>query len=357
VIVIKKVKEKQYTLLGILLSLPLICFCTVLESFLKIRSVAPIDLLYIQSVSPLLWLIDSSPIVLGLFGWLIDDNQRKNQLIQVKLEESNLSLKREVTKGLAMENHLRDMIDMYELDLNSAKVIQEFSLPEIPEMKEVQVRYRYQPLYSIGGDFLSFLRLDSGELSILIGDVVGHGISAALITSLVRVLANKACRNFGTEPKKYLENLNEEVNAYLPDDYYFTALYFCINFTRTGVCCKFSRGGHPYPIIYSAKDKQTYVKELVGIPLGLVFDAEYSELSVNLDPGDRIFMITDGLLEVRDINGKLLGIPGLLNIIQEANSMNFSLDDSLDFILEKTKSFTEEKTFIDDVLIFGIQVL
>ncbi len=354
---INKLKGIQYSIYGIALSFPFILFCTILESYLKIRSISFENLIYTQSISPLLWLIDTSPIALGFFGWLIDLNQKKNRLITIKLEEANLTFKREVIKGKAIENHLRDMIDMYESDLKSAKLIQEFSLPDIPKMPEARIAYRYQPLFSIGGDFLSIIKLENGELSLLIGDVVGHGISAALITSLVRVLSNKTCRNFGTEPKKYLENLNEEVITYLPDDYYFTALYACLKFTKSGVSFRFSRGGHPYPFFYLQKQKQTKIGELVGIPLGLMAEAEYSELDVDLVARDRAYLITDGLLEVRNKEGKLLGVPGVIDIITEVNQQSLTLEESLDLILDQVKSYSDEKAFIDDTLILGIEIL
>lgn len=354
---VSKLKGNQYALYGIALSFPFILFCTILESYLKIHSISFENLIHTQCVSPLLWLIDTSPIALGFFGWLIDINQKKNRLITIKLEEANLTFRREVIKGKAIENHLRDMIDMYESDLKSAKLIQEFSLPEIPKLLEARIAYRYQPLFSIGGDFLSIIKLESGELSLLIGDVVGHGISAALITSLVRVLSNKTCRNFGTEPKKYLESLNEEVITYLPDDYYFTALYACLQFRKTGVSFKFSRGGHPYPFFYKKREKQTHIGELVGIPLGLMAEAAYSEIDVDLVSGDRAYLITDGLLEVRNREGRLLGVPGVMEIITEVNHKSHSLDESLDLIIELVKSYSDEKAFIDDTLILGIEIL
>jgi sigma-B regulation protein RsbU (phosphoserine phosphatase) len=295
--------------------------------------------------------------VLGLFGWLVDFNQKKNKLTTIKLEVTNHSLKREIVKGNAIENHLRDMIDMYQADLNSAKLIQEFALPEIPVMAEVRMAYKYRPLHSIGGDLLSLIKLEGSGLGILIGDVVGHGISAALITSLVKVLSNEACRNFGTEPKKYLEHLNEEVNTYLPDDYYFTALYGVLR-SENGISkLIFSRGGHPSPFIYSPKDKHTSIRELSGIPLGLMEKTEYAELQVQLSQGDRVYFITDGLLEVRNNEGTLLGIQGFCNIVDKANNKDMPINATLDYIVEAVKSYATEKAFADDCLILGIEIL
>jgi sigma-B regulation protein RsbU (phosphoserine phosphatase) len=350
-------KENQYTIFGVILSFPFILFCTLLESYLKLKSFTIPDLIHIQTISPLLWLIDSAPIALGFFGWIVDFNQKKNRLITAKLEEANHTLQREIIKSTAMENHLRDMIDMYESDLHSAKVIQEYALPEIPELVGINMNFRFRPLYTIGGDFLSLHQLEGGEVSILVGDVVGHGISAALITSLVHVLSNKTRKNFGTEPKNYLEHLNEEVSSYLPDDYYLTALYGLLHVDHQKMRFQFSRAGHPNPFLYRAAEKSTMVQELTGIPLGLQENKDYSELVFEINSGDRIYLITDGLLEVRDKNGTLFGLDGVSQVINDANHQNLSLDASLDFILDAVKSYTDEKAFIDDTLILGIEIL
>ncbi len=349
-------KGWQYAISGILLSIPFICFCTGIETFLSMGSISLSSMIHAQVTSPLLWLIDFSPLTLGIFGRFLDINAEKSRKVNVKLNSTNIDLEKEIIKSQAIENHLRDMIDMYEADLNSAKLIQEFSLPEIPSLREASMAYIYKPLYSIGGDLLSITPLDNHEWSVLICDVVGHGISAALITSLVKVLSNKAHKNFGNHPKKYIEHLNHEVLNYLPDDYYLTALYCVFRFSKDNNKLIFSRAGHPHPFVYSISDKRTRVLEISGMPLGLIPEPSYHEMSVSVFPGDQVFLITDGLIEVRNKGGLLLGVPGLCDVINEAMSQNLSQRETLDLIIAKVKNYSEQDALVDDALIFSLSI-
>ncbi|MBK7053649.1 MAG: serine/threonine-protein phosphatase [Leptospiraceae bacterium] len=229
-------------------------------------------------------------------------------------------------------------------------------MPEIPKFDQYRIFYKYLPLNPVGGDFISLQRIDGGLLSILVGDVVGHGISAALISSLVNVLANKNREKNGLFPGKYLENLNKEANNYLAEDYYFTALYGLLSSSSESTTFTFSRGGHPYPFIYSHREKCAKIFEIEGTPLGLMNNLTYTELSVELFPGDRIYIITDGLIEVKNEKGKLLGNKNFCHIITEACNTDMSLEESIDFILNKVDEFSMGVPPDDDRFILGIEI-
>lgn len=348
--------KNRFTIYGAAFGLLFPVFSTTFETWLKYRLISVDTVLLSQTSNPLLWVIDSAPFFLGLFARIAGSKQEIVEKINDELQGANIRLTLENERRANIENTLQEMISVYSEDLKSAKLIQEFSLPEIPILKECKFSFKYLPLNPVGGDLLSLVNLKEGGISILVGDVVGHGISAALITSLVKVLSNKNCKIYGTNPKAYMENLNLEVNKYLPQDYYLTALYGYLNFGEKFATFNFSRAGHPYPFVYSFKKKETQMYEVPGTPLGILGNLTYAELCVSLYPGDRLYIITDGFLEIYNRDKKLLGINGLSKIITEVCNKQISLEESIDSIIQETNNYSENLVPTDDKLILGIEI-
>lgn len=352
-----KSTKNQYTVLGVSFGFLFPIFSTLVESWSKYGLIDFPSLVLTQTSNPLLWVINSAPFFLGLFARVAGSKQETAEIVNVKVQEINNSLREENEARKSMENKLKEMIAVYSEDLESAKLIQEFSLPELPNIKECKFSFKYLPLNLVGGDLMSIVKLKEGGISILVGDVVGHGISAALITSLVKVLSNKICRVYATNPREYLNHLNQEVNKYLPQDYYLTAIYGYLNFIDNKATFNFSRGGHPYPFVYSSVKKETTIYEIPGTPIGLLENLSYSEQTINLDSGDRVYLITDGFIEIYNQSKKLLGVSGLSKIISEANTKHLNLDESIDFIIKETKKYSDNIDATDDRLILGMEIL
>ncbi len=346
----------KFTIFGISFGFLFPLFSTLAETWMQVGMISLESSLRIQASRPLLWVIDSAPFFLGFFAWLAGIKQEAVKKLNLELQKSNKDLKIEIARSSSIERNVRDLIDVYKEDLHSAKLIQEFSLPEIPSFPQFKIHYKYLPLNPVGGDLISLQKINNGLLGILVGDVVGHGISAALIASLVNVLASKNREKNGLNPKEYLEFLNKEANQYLPEDYYFTALYGLLASNGNSAKFTFSRGGHPYPFIYSHEKKEVSIQEISGTPLGLLDDLTYSELSVDLFPKDRIYIITDGLIEVKNDIGKLLGSKNFSSIIANACSHTSTLEDSIEFILNTVDKFSIGKPVDDDRFILGIEI-
>lgn len=348
--------KDRYTYCGILFGFLFPLLSTLFETYMQLGQISILEMMHIQEDHPLLWVIDTAPFFLGFTARLAGKKQEAAERINMRLKKMNQELNLEIIKNRTIENNLRDMITTYKEDMNSAKIVQEFMLPEIPIIPECKISYKYQPLNPVGGDLLSVIPLEEGGLSILIGDVVGHGISAALIASLVKVFSNKNCRNFGTLPKLYMEQLNREAGNYLPNDYFFTALYGFLKFEKNSAKFIYSRAGHPYPFIFFEKTGKTGILEVSGSPLGLMRDLKYSETETELFPKDRIFLITDGLLEVRNASGKFIGSEGFCDIISEVCRRDFSLDETIDKILQRVEEEGMSAPPEDDRLILGIEI-
>lgn len=338
----------KFTISGVLFGLLFPILSTLFESLNKFGTISFSLLLQVQTNTALLWVINTAPLFLGLFARLAGIKQER-------AEKINRELKFEIISRNAIETNLREMISIYKEDLEAAKIIQEFSLPKISKFLQCKIAYKYIPLNPVGGDFLSLQKINENTLSILVGDVVGHGISAALITSLVNVLANN--NKHVNSPSKYLESLNFEANKYLPDDSYFTAIYGLFEFQKDSVKLLFSRGGHPYPFIYSSKENKTTLAEIPGSPLGLMDELSFLELTISLQPKDRVYFITDGILEARNINNKILGPKGLCDLFTKASTQNHSIEESIQYIIKEFNAYCFGVPVNDDCLILGIEIL
>ena len=157
----------------------------------------------------------------------------------------------------------------------------------------------------MGGDYFSFTTLEEGGLGIFIGDVTGHGVPAALFLSLVRTVSNQACRKYGMSPGKYIEMINYEVYRGMPD-YYMTALYGVFRKHHDAVTFTFARGGHPFPILYRRESDQLSSSRPVATCWAGRKTGPSGDLPLDLHPGDRLFLYTDGIPDTINPEGEML---------------------------------------------------
>lgn len=280
-----------------------------------------------------------------------------------ELKGINKQLIREIIERKQVENELRNSEnslrarnEILDKELESARIIQKALMPkEVPVYPPLAIDYRYLPLEAVGGDFFSFTILAEGGLGIFIGDVTGHGVPAALFLSLVRTISNHACRKCGTSPSRYIEMINYEVYRDMPD-YYMTALYGLFSRHEGGVTFTFARGGHPFPIVYRREsDSAEYIKAR-GNLLGWNENNSYGEASVELRPGDRIFLYTDGIPDTINEEREMLDSDNenFLNLFRDPERRTIS--GKLDCIIDTVTRFRKGAPLVDDIILIGIEV-
>ncbi|HPJ38359.1 MAG TPA: PAS domain S-box protein [Spirochaetota bacterium] len=255
------------------------------------------------------------------------------------------------------EEALRQRNETIEKDLRHAQIIQRALLPgNVPELEWIAVDYRNYSLDAVGGDYFSFTTLREGGLGVFIGDVSGHGVSAALFLSLLKSTADRICRMFGQQPKDFITRLNEDLIVNMPH-YFITGIYGFFNYdVDTGKhSFTFSKGGHPNPILYKASTGEVSLLECKGTILGKFEDAEYYEEKLFLEKGDRIFLYTDGLPETRNDNKNIYGFSNVPALIKESH--RHSLSDTLDTVFDKLNIFKGSAEIDDDIVLIGIEML
>ncbi len=254
------------------------------------------------------------------------------------------------------ENRLRVRNDIIENDLKNAQTIQKALLPkDVPNKDGFLVHYRYIPLDTVGGDFFTFHDIDHDSFSVFVGDVTGHGVSAALFTALLKFTTQKINENLYTSPADYILHINNELLDIM-SGYFVTALYAVFSREEFSNKAKisFARGGHPYPVLLRKSDHSVEMLKSKGTILGMFSDLTIHEKSVELEKGDRIYLFTDGIIEVYDSRKEMLGPEGLSEII--GNTFDTTLQESIELILEKVEEYQDMSTFEDDMAIIGVEV-
>ncbi len=255
------------------------------------------------------------------------------------------------------EEMLRKRTEIIEKDLKNAQIIQRALLPNaIPHTDNIRIEYKNFSVDAVGGDYFSFTPLKEGGLGVFIGDVSGHGVSAALFLSLLKATADRACRRFGQSPKEFIEYLNRELIETMPH-YFVTAIYgyFSPPYPDGSVQFTFSKGGHPNPIIQWQSASKVEMLRCRGTILGKFDQASYEEISITMRPGDRIFLYTDGLPEMTNPEKQMIGFNELVHLIEEC--VQHDLKDTLDTIMHAADAFRKGADIDDDIVLIGLEVL
>jgi sigma-B regulation protein RsbU (phosphoserine phosphatase) len=196
-----------------------------------------------------------------------------------------------------------------ELDL--ARRMQLSLLPAgFPESMAFRVAARYAPMRSVAGDLYEFLVADGRRAGLLIADVSGHGVPAALIASMVKMAALSQ-REHAEHPGRVLTGMNRALIGSTQGQY-VTAAYAHLDADRGEM--RYAAAGHPAMLLL----REGTVSEVAenGLVLAAVERIEYSEKAVALRPGDRVVLYTDGIVEARNRAGKMFGDESLMEAIR-----------------------------------------
>lgn len=195
-----------------------------------------------------------------------------------------------------------------EQELRVARVVQQTLLPkELPELAGWKVAAYWQPAQAVSGDFYDFIHLPDGNLGIVVADVTGKGVPAALVMATARGMLRIAAEQDPVSPGKVLAHVNDLLCHDIPPNMFVTCLYGVLN-PASGRFV-FANAGHNLP----AKCTIEAVVELraTGMPLGLLPEMTYDEHEATLAPGESILVYSDGLVEAHDPAGEMFGFPRL----------------------------------------------
>jgi sigma-B regulation protein RsbU (phosphoserine phosphatase) len=201
-------------------------------------------------------------------------------------------------------------------ELEVARRIQLSILPaEFPRSENFLVAARYVPMTSVAGDFYDFIVADDKQAGLLIADVSGHGVPAALIASMVKLAATSQ-RSQAADPSSFLAGMNSALLGNTQNQFVTAAYVYLDSESRA---LRYSAAGHP-PMLLLRQGRVREIEEN-GLMLAAFDFAKYSNAAHGLEPGDRLLLYTDGILEATDASGKFFGQDSLSNLLRQTSGL------------------------------------
>jgi len=169
------------------------------------------------------------------------------------------------------------------------------------------------PHYAVGGDYFDILPLSDGGLRVIVADVMGKGFGAAMIMTMVRS-AVRSATHAGLAPGALLKHTNDMLYEDLQQVGAFVTLS-CTDYQPASRTVTVAGAGHPYPWLMRGENPTVRI-EARGVSVGMLPNRRYQEQVVAVEPGDRLVVYSDGIVEARESDGRELGIPGLESLVR-----------------------------------------
>lgn len=206
------------------------------------------------------------------------------------------------------------------------------------------------PAKEVGGDFYDFFLIDDDHLGIVMADVSGKGVPAALFMMATKiVIQNYALMN--KSPKTALETANDHICQNNREEMFVT-VWLGILEISTGIL-KATNAGHEYPILKEPGGKYTLYKDKHGFVVGGMTGMEYPEYEIQLKKGSVLFLYTDGVVEATNADNELFGMDRLLFSLNE--SENETPRNTLEHIGRSVSAFVKEAPRFDDLTMLCIR--
>jgi sigma-B regulation protein RsbU (phosphoserine phosphatase) len=222
-------------------------------------------------------------------------------------------------------------------ELNVATQIQADMLPRIfppfPEKKEFDLYATMSPAKEVGGDFYDFYLLDDDHLCMVMADVSGKGVPAALFMVIAKTLIKNRAQ-LGGSPSEILAYANEQL-CEGNDAELFVTVWIAILEISTGKGVA-ANAGHENPVIKRAGGDYDFVKYKHSPPVAILEEAEFEEHEFELHPGDRLFIYTDGVPEATSAADELFGEDRMLAALNE------NKDETVENVLHNMKKSIDE---------------
>ena len=188
--------------------------------------------------------------------------------------------------------------EQWKLEIEQARSIQHVLIPEqLPSIKGLRIRSEYHPAREVGGDFFQILPLgDDGSAIIVVGDVTGKGLQAGMLVALI-VGAIRTAIEQTTDPARILAILNDQ----LTEREHASATCEILRISANGAVTM-SHAGHLPPYLNGNE-----VQMEGALPLGMIAGVEFPSQSLQLQPGDELTLMSDGIAEAQDSHGQLFG--------------------------------------------------
>lgn len=239
-------------------------------------------------------------------------------------------------------------------EMRAATRIQEAILPStLPSLETVRIGVRYAPMSAVAGDLYDFPPALPNCLAVFVADVMGHGVPAALVASMVKVAVSRTCEH-DHEPGAIIAGLNSILCAEARQQY-ATAVYLYLD-PVSGVG-RYSAAAHPPPLLWRRGTQSLEVLGETGLLLGVRPKEPYADSKFSFEAGDRLLLYTDGLLEAENAAGESFGDTALSTFIKEKQETG--AEEFVDLLLKEVLEWSSGGTRTgqeDDITIIAIDI-
>jgi sigma-B regulation protein RsbU (phosphoserine phosphatase) len=206
------------------------------------------------------------------------------------------------------------------------------------------------PAKEVGGDFYDFFLIDDDHLGLVMADVSGKGIPAALFMMIAKSLV-KNCAMLGRSPAEILETTNESICANNREEMFVTVWVGILEISTGKLTA--ANAGHEYPTIKRADSGFEIYKDKHGFVIGGMEGMIYKEYTIDLSPGDKLFLYTDGVPEATDRENQLFGTERMLAALNSAPEA--SPQDILRNVRRAVDLFVQNEEQFDDLTMLCIE--
>jgi serine phosphatase RsbU (regulator of sigma subunit) len=298
---------------------------------------------------------------IGLFQYIEKPWDNEHLILVLKNAIANKSLKeavedriQELDRIMLEKEKLAEKHDLLSEELSCAQRLQQSLLPqESPDAGRLTLTAKYHPALDIGGDFYDIIRLANDELAVLIADATGHGIQAALSTAILKFsFSNFAGSHAG--PGDIIAGMNRVLHKGLPDEVFVAAMVVVADTHARR--CRVVNAGIPHPFILRSAGRGVERVIANGFMLGILEDELYrleEETVFSFESGDVLFLYTDGLGEIENIDGEHFDQNMFKRLLTK--HAGTSVEETAGMLVASGRQFAGTDHMWDDLTVMGIQ--
>ncbi len=245
----------------------------------------------------------------------------------------------------------RDKLTSLNNELLIADKMQQSILPRIfPSGKNYKLAGTMLPAKNVGGDFFDVINCGEGKIGLVIADVSGKGVPAAMFMMSSRTLIKGSAIG-----NKNPSDVLKEVNGLLVEDNLagmFVSVFYCIVDTKAGKI-SYSNGGHNPPLILKPDGSSMFLKMESGVALGMFEEIEFKDHQFTLEPNDRMVFYTNGITEAMNANDELFGNKGLMQAVN--SNKDLKIEQFNQAIVSSVRDFSKDVRQSDDLTCISLR--
>lgn len=275
----------------------------------------------------------------------------------------SFGLSRDITDEKELHKKLEENHERMQAELLLARNLQSTLMRQnVPTFQttdgqtQLELTTKYIPSFHLSGDFYSVIKTENGGASVLVADVMGHGVRAAMVTAMIQI-AVQQLQPYAEQPEEFMNRLNDMIHRTMQpigQTIFATAVYCYFDLEKKELSYVQAGARHG---VYVPTDKSEsaaiFPNESMRPALGLIPSTEYSVTSQSLKAGDEIILYTDGVIEAA-LGEEEYSEDRLIAFLAEHRRDN--LHDMLDSLIESVQTFTNRTDLDDDVCLIGMRI-